>query len=240
MAITIIACSNQQQYSANSATNQQQRILSKGGVPQQIAEIRNDLNKAKADIATNTSNIATNKTGIDTLKKENEALKERLSAVEGKLNQPTPPSPTPPLVTGFTRAEVCRLIVRSLGLYDENAQANFKDVSIDNEYYHDIASAVNNGIINGVSEETFAPNASITRAQYATVLSRTLHLPIPTTAIAIKDVQNVNWYYNGVQAVVNAGLMDLDADGNFNPNMLLNLDINQESMKLKDFSQTHS
>ncbi|QIZ08568.1 hypothetical protein HFZ78_19160 [Priestia megaterium] len=78
MAITMIACSNQQNRT-NSTTNQQQGMLSisnQEGIPQQIEQIRNTIMEIQA---------------------ENETLKARLDAVEGKLTtQPTPsPNPTP-------------------------------------------------------------------------------------------------------------------------------------------------
>ncbi|TVY08361.1 S-layer homology domain-containing protein [Paenibacillus cremeus] len=218
MVITITACSNKQ-YGAKSATDQQERILSQGGVPQQISKIRSELNQAKA-------NISTNKTDIDTLKKENETLKTRLSAVESKFTTPSPssvpvpvPAPTPgvtptPGEKAVTRAEVSKFLVLSLGIYDEKAQANFTDVPMDNEYYSYIASAYNNGLIDGLTNGMFAPNNSVTREQYATILARGVSLPIPSTdpSITIKDIDTgvAAWASIFVQAVVNAGLMDLD------------------------------
>ena len=72
LAITSIACSNQQ-FSANSATNKQQRILSnQGGIPQQIEEISNKITDIEAKLSKAVVDI-------DALKKEIETIKATVS-----------------------------------------------------------------------------------------------------------------------------------------------------------------
>jgi hypothetical protein len=52
-------------------------------------------------------------------------------------------------------------------LLDEVLELKFKDVPSDAWYYNAIRECVFNGYMNGMSEDTFAPDAPLTRAQYA-------------------------------------------------------------------------
>ncbi len=77
-----------------------------------------------------------------------------------------------------TRAEFASLIVRALGLYDNNAAAEFKDVKSSDWFSASVGSAVKAGIVKGVSADQFKPNATITRQEMATMLANALKLSV--------------------------------------------------------------
>lgn len=73
----------------------------------------------------------------------------------------------------ITRAELVVMLVRMLGLTAE-ADSNFADVNPSDSYYHDIAIAKKAGLIQGVTNMEFQPEAKVTREQWMTVIERAL------------------------------------------------------------------
>ncbi|MCG8401333.1 MAG: S-layer homology domain-containing protein [Firmicutes bacterium] len=72
----------------------------------------------------------------------------------------------------------------------------------------EIAFMVEAGVVNGVSEEEFQPNAGITRAQFAAMLLRLLDVEEnPTAAEGFDDVDPRSWYRGVVGAAVQKGLI---------------------------------
>lgn len=100
----------------------------------------------------------------------------------------------------------------TLNIYDadsepEQAEMPFTDVT-ENDYFFDaVAWAVENGVANGVSEASFAPNASITRAQVMTFLWRANGQPAPTTTEnPFTDVAEDAYYHDAVLWAVENGI----------------------------------
>lgn len=73
----------------------------------------------------------------------------------------------------ITRAEFTKLIIGAFGLYDFDAQCNFKDVDKSSEYYPYIASAYELGIIKGVRTDWFGMDENLLRQDMATIIYRT-------------------------------------------------------------------
>ncbi|MBB3110573.1 hypothetical protein FHS18_002640 [Paenibacillus phyllosphaerae] len=73
-----------------------------------------------------------------------------------------------------TRAEFAAMLVRGLNLDSNSTKENFADVQGTEWFVPFVAAAVEKGIINGRSADLFAPNATITRAEMATMVSRAL------------------------------------------------------------------
>ncbi|WP_150269453.1 S-layer homology domain-containing protein [Paenibacillus tepidiphilus] len=71
-----------------------------------------------------------------------------------------------------TRAEFAKMLVRGLNLENSTATENFSDVSSTAWYAPYVAVAAEKGIITGRSATQFDPNASITRAEMATMIAR--------------------------------------------------------------------
>ncbi len=93
---------------------------------------------------------------------------------------------------------------------------SFKD--IENHWAKDtILYLASIGIVNGVSKESFEPNAKITRAQLASLIIKVKKLTIRKYMGGFKDVDESQWFCDVVQTVADAKIMN----GNgafFNPN----------------------
>ncbi len=72
-------------------------------------------------------------------------------------------------------------------------------------------------IIKGVTDDKFAPNTDITRAQFAALITRTLGLEKTTYTGNFSDVPKNAWYALEVEAAQKAGIVQGNA-GKFNPN----------------------
>ena len=76
----------------------------------------------------------------------------------------------------LTRAQLVTVLYRAAGEPDTGKQVNpFTDVADDAWYTKAVIWAANNGIVNGVAKNTFAPDDSITREQIAVILYRYAH-----------------------------------------------------------------
>ena len=73
------------------------------------------------------------------------------------------------------------------------------------------------GVINGRSETEFAPEETMTRAEYAALIRRAIGLNLSSYQGGYGDVDGNAWYANEIQAIVNAGIMIGDAEGTFRP-----------------------
>ncbi|WP_146241102.1 S-layer homology domain-containing protein [Paenibacillus sambharensis] len=73
-------------------------------------------------------------------------------------------------------------------------------------------------VINGVQADAFAPNANITRAEFAALLVRALGLDSSKQLqTGFADVSETRWYAGAVAAAVEAGLIRGFEDGTFKP-----------------------
>ena len=76
-------------------------------------------------------------------------------------------------------------------------------------------------VIAGLNSTTFAPGATVTRAQFATLLVKALGFePAPEKA-SFSDVNPSAWYAGNVGAAVEAGLINGYTDGTFKPNAFI-------------------
>ncbi|KJR96492.1 MAG: hypothetical protein VR68_14385 [Peptococcaceae bacterium BRH_c4a] len=82
----------------------------------------------------------------------------------------------------------------------------------------DIELMAGRGIVNGMSATTFAPDNMITRAEFATLVVRSLNLADDKqSAGRFKDVSASDWFAGMVGAAVKAGLVSGYEDGSFRP-----------------------
>ncbi|MDI4644252.1 S-layer homology domain-containing protein [Cohnella hashimotonis] len=72
-------------------------------------------------------------------------------------------------------------------------------------------------VINGVSDTTFSPNMSITRAEFAAIVVRGLGLKLGEVDNTFADVAADAWYASAVRAAVANGLIAGFEDGTFRP-----------------------
>lgn len=94
----------------------------------------------------------------------------------------------------------------------------FSDVPTSNVYYDIINTMAAKGIINGYEDGTLRPTNEISRKHVAALLSRSMELKPIRSGFTFKDIPTTHTYYNDIQKLYRAGIIDGDIDGNFNPN----------------------
>jgi hypothetical protein len=78
-------------------------------------------------------------------------------------------------------------------------------------------------IISGISPEKFAPEQNLTRAQFATMLTKALNLKASNSfAGTFKDVSRSDWYATYVELAARQGLVSGYPEGTFKPNQIVN------------------
>ncbi|MBR5614502.1 MAG: S-layer homology domain-containing protein [Clostridia bacterium] len=80
-----------------------------------------------------------------------------------------------------------------------------------------IEALASRGIINGKTENSFEPNSTMTRAEFATIIARGLGLPQKSNTI-FKDVTTSDWFYDYVGTVYSYGIIKGISENEFNPN----------------------
>lgn len=73
------------------------------------------------------------------------------------------------------------------------------------------------GIINGMNKDSFAPNQTMTRAQFCTIIVKALDLT-PITNTRFTDVPAKEWYAGYVGTASDKGIVNGVGDNKFNPN----------------------
>lgn len=100
------------------------------------------------------------------------------------------------------------------------AQPEFKDIANNSYYYDAVQWAVEKGITEGTSIETFSPHASCTRAQTVTFLWRVAGSPEPTgTVNPFSDLSPYAYYYKAVLWAVENRITQGTSADTFSPNM---------------------
>jgi len=108
----------------------------------------------------------------------------------------------------------------------KNVEMPFADVAPDAYYYDAVLWAVENGITTGVSETSFAPNKTVTRAQTVTFLWRTakvegydVSVGEDTNILSYEDAQTIGQYaIPAMQWACGEGILGGYSDGTLRPN----------------------
>ena len=79
-----------------------------------------------------------------------------------------------------------------------------------------IEALASRGIINGMGKGTFAPNKTMTRAEFAAIVTRALGLAAKDTK-AFTDVPSSKWYAGYIGAANASGIVNGVGSGKFNP-----------------------
>lgn len=117
----------------------------------------------------------------------------------------------------ITRAEVATIFTRISG-GTASGFSSFKDVDDNKWYAGSISYMEKSGLINGYRDGTFKPENSITRAEFATIVSKYLKLTNVNGASSFNDVPSKHWAKHSVDLVSANGLMKGRAKGQFAPN----------------------
>ena len=119
-----------------------------------------------------------------------------------------------------TREEFVKMITLALHILDDSAETSFTDVECGRWSYPYIASGVAAAIINGVSEQKFAPEAFITRQDMAVIVFRAaqcMKLELSGTA-AFSDENEISDYAkNAVSQLAGTGIVNGVGNGLFAP-----------------------
>ncbi|NOU66644.1 DNRLRE domain-containing protein [Paenibacillus sp. LMG 31461] len=84
-----------------------------------------------------------------------------------------------------------------------------------------IERMANKWLVQGVSKEEFRPDQPITRAELATLLTRTLGIKSSHANTAFKDLSLTDWFNDSVNAAVEGGIITGYEDGTFRPNQTI-------------------
>ncbi|KZL48845.1 hypothetical protein A2T98_15760 [Nodularia spumigena CENA596] len=80
-----------------------------------------------------------------------------------------------------------------------------------------IEALADQNIIAGFPDGTFKPNDPVTRAQFATIVTKALTPPIKRTAINFRDVASNFWAYGAIQSAYRSEFLAGYPDGRFQP-----------------------
>ena len=93
----------------------------------------------------------------------------------------------------------------------------FTDVSTSDWFYDAVKFVYENGLMDGVGSNLFAPNAVLTRAMAVTILYRLEGSPAVTTDAGFNDVAAGTWYTDAVNWAAANNIVNGVENNNFNP-----------------------
>ena len=116
-----------------------------------------------------------------------------------------------------TRGHIVTFLWRAAGMPDPSSEVNpFTDVRADEYYYKAVLWAVEKGITKGMTEDTFAPGETCTRAQSVTFLARYAGAGSGGKN-TFEDVPSDAFYYGAVSWAVSMGVTNGTSDMTFSP-----------------------
>ena len=116
-----------------------------------------------------------------------------------------------------TRAQIVTFLWRAAGSPEPKAMSSFSDVPVNAYYAKAVAWAVENGITNGMTETTFAPDAICTRGQSVTFLYRALKGSASGSA-NFTDVKSDAFYADAINWAVANNVTNGTSNTTFSPN----------------------
>ena len=100
---------------------------------------------------------------------------------------------------------------------DARPSARFTDVNAGAWYADAVDFVVSNGIMNGVSETSFAPNAPCTRAMVVTMVWRMAGAPAVDDPMPYTDVPEGRWYTEAIRWAASTGAVNGTSEDTFAP-----------------------
>lgn len=122
----------------------------------------------------------------------------------------------------ISRAELAVLLCNIKGLpTDKNVRTGFWDVDASHWACSYIAAAVNSGLLQGYPDGSFKPEALVSRAQAASILTRLTSATTPAVVLPVelRDVSSEYWAASQISACLDAGIMEKASVNSFNPDM---------------------
>ena len=116
-----------------------------------------------------------------------------------------------------TRAQIVTFLWRAAGSPEPKTASSFTDVPASAYYAKAVAWAIENGITNGMTETTFAPDATCTRGQSVTFLHRALKGTASGSA-NFTDVKSDAFYADAINWAVANNVTNGTSNTTFSPN----------------------
>ena len=116
-----------------------------------------------------------------------------------------------------TRAQIVTFLWRAAGSPEPKTASSFTDVPASAYYAKAVAWAIENGITNGMTETTFAPNATCTRGQSVTFLYRALK-GTASGSTNFTDVKSDTFYADAINWAVANNVTNGTSNTTFSPN----------------------
>lgn len=118
-----------------------------------------------------------------------------------------------------TRGEAAKMISYVRGLeVDEVPYYEFKDLHVDAWYYNPIAAMIEQGYLEGYSDQTIKPKGTLTRAEMAKIIALSYGYELTTDNIShFKDVKSDAWYAPYIGALVENGITGGTSETTFSP-----------------------
>ena len=116
----------------------------------------------------------------------------------------------------MTRAQVAQMFYNLLLEKDIPVTTSFSDVPADAWYAKAVNTLASLGIIKGIGNDQFAPNRTITRAEFTVIAMRFANVSATVTN-PFSDIASSDWYYTAVTSAVSYGWINGYSDGTFKP-----------------------
>lgn len=118
-----------------------------------------------------------------------------------------------------TRAQLVTLCYRMAGRpYVPPKSTIFTDIAPDARYYDAVIWATENGLTNGISDNTFMPDKQCTRAEIVTMLYRMAGSPCVTHDDIFKDVPSDHFAHDAISWAYACGITSGCGNNTFRPN----------------------
>ncbi len=114
----------------------------------------------------------------------------------------------------MTRAEVAQMFYNLLLDQDVATTVKFSDVADDAWYAEAVNALASIGVIKGVGNDQFAPDRSITRAEFGAIATRFAKQD-DSGVVNFTDVKTSDWFYGSVRTAVSYGWLNGYTDGTF-------------------------
>jgi len=128
----------------------------------------------------------------------------------------------------ITRAEFAAIIVKGLGLAEEDGAVPFTDARSGDWYAGAVRTAYEYGLMNGYGDGTFRPEERVTREQAMVIIARAMAITGLTADVSPGDAEKTlasfadadgvsGWARSGVAAGIQAGIVFGRDDGRIAP-----------------------
>lgn len=116
----------------------------------------------------------------------------------------------------MTRAQAAQMFYNLLLNKNVDITVDFTDVPADEWYGNAVRTLAFLGVIKGIGNGQFAPNRTITRAEFTVIAMRFANVSADVTN-PFTDIATNDWYYTAVTSAVSYGWINGYSDGSFRP-----------------------